>query len=152
MRNITVCIVAVLTILIACSVAAAGETITIFGTGDSQELLRSLARAYEKGYPGTSIRVPDSIGIGGGVRETGLGNCDLGRVARPTKKKEEKYNLSHKAFALSPVVFVANPNVNVDSLAADEINAIFSGKITMRNEVGGHRGRIYVLASSGRGN
>ena len=143
-RNITVCIVAVLTILIACSIAAAGETIIICGTGDSQELLRSLARAYEKGHRGTSITVPDSIGSGGGVRETASGNCDLGRVARPLKKKEEKYNLSYKAFAISPVVFVVNPNVKVNSLTTDEINAIFSGKITMWNEVGGHKGRIYV--------
>ena len=126
-------------------IALAEDKIVIPGTGDSQELLRALATAFERANPGTKIEVPDTIGSSGGIRATIEGKCDLARVARLFNEKEKAYNLSYKVFACSPVVFVANPSVKgVENLSFDQILALFSGKIKSWSELGGQNQKIYI--------
>lgn len=124
---------------------AAVQKIVICGTGDSQQLLLMLAEDYEKEHPGTTIDVPDSIGSGGGIRAVAKGDCDLGRVARPIKEKEEKLDLNYTLFALSPVVIAANRSVDgIDSLSTGQIIDIFSGMTKTWDELGGSSGKIFV--------
>ncbi|MBI5557831.1 MAG: substrate-binding domain-containing protein [Deltaproteobacteria bacterium] len=120
--------------------------IVIRGTGDSQNLLRSLATGYQKSQPAVSIEVPDSIGSsGGGIKATAAGKCQLGRVSRPLSKKEKALNLSYLFFARSPVVFLANTSVSaVKGITDEQAAAIFSGAITHWSAVGGPHERIYV--------
>lgn len=125
----------------------AERSLTVCGTGDSQALLRGLAKVYEQKYPGDKIEVPDSIGSGGGVRKTADGKCELGRIARPIKKQEEAYRLHYVLFAYSPVVFVTNPNVDaVTDLSSQDILAIYRGD---KNQWGAFnpslKSKIYVV-------
>jgi phosphate transport system substrate-binding protein len=126
-------------------VFANDKQITICGTGDSQELLRQLASAFSGQYPDTSIVVPDSIGSSGGIKMTALGKCDLGRVARPLKEREFRYNLSYKIFAYSPVVFFTNANVRrIEEITTEQASGIFSGKLSNWRDIGGSNAPIYV--------
>ena len=103
----------------------AGEKIIIGGTGDSQELLRSLASAFEKSPGGGAIEVPDSIGSGGGIKALIAGKIDLARVARPLKEGEEKLGLVYLSFAMNPVVFVIHPGLTgIDSITTEQIIGI----------------------------
>jgi phosphate transport system substrate-binding protein len=146
MRRTICCTIIALFIFLSYSIVMAAQQITVCGTGDSQELLRTLAQAFEQANPGITVNVPDSIGSGGGVKATAKGKCELGRVARPIKKKEEKYNLGYKVFAKSPVVFVVNKSVQgVDNLTAEQIKGIYSGIINLWSEVGGEEKNIYVV-------
>lgn len=123
----------------------AGKTIVICGSGDSQNLLRHLAAAYEQFHPDVSIDVQDSIGSSGGIKATAAGKCDLGRVARPLKEKEQRLNLSYLLFADSPVVFVVNSSVTgVTSITGPQVAGIFAGVITHWSELGGPHEKIYV--------
>ena len=109
---------------------SANKSITVCGTGDSQELLRNLAYAYELKYPSKRVYIPNSIGSGSGIKKTAVGKCNLGRVARPIKDKEKVYNLKYMLFAYSPIVFVTNKNIkNVSNLDEQDIIDIFSRKI-----------------------
>ncbi len=145
MKTVTATWLLVLAILMAGSFCAANESVLVCGTGDSQDLLRILARSFEKSHPGIEVEVPDSIGSSGGIRKTAEGQCDLGRVARPLQEKEKKYNLAYRVFAYSPAVLVANANVkDVDSLTIEEITGIFSGTIKRWSELGGHDAPIYI--------
>ncbi len=131
--------------LLSTAICSAAETITICGTGDSQNLLRELARAYEQLHPGADIHVPESIGSTGGIKATVAGKCDMGRTARPLKEKEKIYNLRSLQFALSPVVFIANKTVNqVKGLSTEQIVGIFSGQIRYWNLVGGPAEKIFI--------
>ncbi|RMG50142.1 MAG: phosphate ABC transporter substrate-binding protein [Gammaproteobacteria bacterium] len=124
--------------LLSPGVVLANEPVVVAGTGDSQALLRQLAGAYETKVPGVRVEVPDSIGSSGGVRATAAGQCDLGRVARPLKDKEKKYNLHYRVFAYSPVVFVVNASVTgVDSLSTEQVLGIYSGRVGNWKELGG---------------
>ncbi|MFH1189608.1 MAG: substrate-binding domain-containing protein [Candidatus Omnitrophota bacterium] len=124
----------------------AGEELVVAGTGDSEALLRVLAREFEKANTLTTIRVPDSIGTSGGIKAVMDGRCGLGRIARLLNDKEKGYGLNDMTFAYSPVVFAVNPAfVGVDSLTTEQIVSIFSGGAVSWDNVGGVEGKIYVV-------
>jgi len=138
---------ALLTLLLV-SNALAQNSLMIAGTGDSQQLLRQLAQAFEEANPGTSIHIPDSIGSSGGVKALVYGQADMARVARPLKDKEKALaaDLVYREFALSPVVFAANlPNKCVDRLTSEQVVSIFSGTIRNWSELGDCQShKVYV--------
>ncbi|RMG67917.1 MAG: hypothetical protein D6710_10795 [Nitrospirae bacterium] len=125
--------------------AAEKSRLVICGTGDSQSILREVAPMFEKLHPDVDVDVPDSIGSSGGIRMTAQGRCDLGRVARPIKKKEEKYNLKYQVFAYSPVVFAANLDGRASiELTTEEILDIFKGRVKTWKPFTGIDAPIYV--------
>lgn len=122
-----------------------GQVIRICGSGDNQELLRRLARAHEASHPGLRIEVPDSIGSSGGVKAVARGQCDLGRLARPLRAKEQEPGLTYRSFARSPVVFLVSVNLrDLDTITAQQVVRIFAGKMTSWQDMGGPAGPIYV--------
>ena len=118
---------------------------SLCGTGDSQELLRTLGTAFEKANPGVAMVVPDSVGSDGGIKAAAAGECDFGRVARPLKDQEKELNLNYKVISFSPVVFVVDPATGVENLTSKQIVDIFSGKVAAWAEVGGKGGKIAVV-------
>jgi phosphate transport system substrate-binding protein len=123
-----------------------GKKIIVAGTGDSQELLRKLAKALEKELGGGEIEVPESVGSSGGIKALTKGETDLARVARPLKKSEEKLGFTYKLFAKAPIVFVVHPDVTgIDNIKTKQIIDIYSGKITNWSELGGDPGKIYPI-------
>jgi len=120
------------------------EKITVAGTGDSQDLLRTLATSFEAHHPGVEVEVPESIGSSGGIRMVAAGNVDLGRVARPIKESEKQYNLHYRQFALTPVVFGVHPGVSINNLSNQDIVSIYSGQVTNWSALGGKDHKIYV--------
>jgi phosphate transport system substrate-binding protein len=122
----------------------AGQQLTICGTGDSQDLLRALASAYTALHSEVSIEVPESIGSSGGIHDTALGKCDLGRVARPIKEKEKTYHLNYKLFAYTPVVFVTNRSVRLRNISTAQVISLFRGKITNWQQLGGNDAPVFI--------
>jgi phosphate transport system substrate-binding protein len=117
----------------------------IEGSGDSQELLRAIARRFEDLHPGTDIDIPDGIGNRGGI-ESALGNkVQLARVSRPLNEGEKSRGLTYRAFAKSPVVFATHPRVRLTGLSAEHIAGIYSGKFVNWKQLGGAASRIYPV-------
>ncbi|MFC1886593.1 PstS family phosphate ABC transporter substrate-binding protein [Thermodesulfobacteriota bacterium] len=132
--------------LVMCHPTNASESLIIAGTGDSQTLLRKLAAAYESNRAFTRIDVPDSVGSGGGIKAVVRGTAGLGRTARPLKPKERKNDIAEIPFALSPIVFAANPSAaSVKNLTSDALIKIYAGVITDWREVGGNPSKIYPI-------
>lgn len=150
MKNRLLFLVVTFFLLLQVSNALAQNSLVIAGTGDSQQLLRRLAQAFEEQNPGSKISVPDSVGSSGGVKALIHGQADMARVARPLKDKEMALaaDLVYREFALSPVVFVANlQDKCVDSLTSAQVVGIFSGTIKDWSELGHCRPhKIYVAA------
>jgi phosphate transport system substrate-binding protein len=124
----------------------AAESLVIPGTGDGQELFKALAQAYERIHPGATIGIPPSIDSGGGIRATADGECPIGRVARPPKPKEKRYNLTYRPLARTPLVIAVNPSVTtVRTLSQAQLVGVFSGEIKNWKELGGEDAKIYVV-------
>jgi phosphate transport system substrate-binding protein len=143
MKRVVLC--ALVVVLSAVGIAAAEEKVSLCGTGDSQELLRTLGAAFEKANPGVVVVVPDSVGSDGGIKAAASGECDFGRVARPPKDQEKELNLNYKVIAFSPIEIVTDPAAGVEDLSSRQLVQIFSGTVTSWTEVGGKGGKIAVV-------
>lgn len=124
------------------------ETLTLPGTGDSQDLLRELARGYASQFPNRRAVVPDSTGSDGAIRVVGTGSAPIGRVSRlPNSEESAQYgDFKYIEFARVPVAFVVSPDARVSKLDEQQICDIFSGRVTNWKEVGGHDLHIAVQA------
>jgi len=126
--------------------ATVEDQLVIAGTGDSQEVVRQLARLFETTHPGTSISVPDSVGSSGGIKRLIAGTVGLARTARKLKPKEQGYGFTETVFALSPVVFATNTNqTKVTNITKDDILKLYDGTIKNWNEIGGEDHKMYVI-------
>lgn len=132
-------------LLCFCSAAfSQSRELVIPGTGDSQLLLRALARQYMASRPDVIVHIPDSIGSGGGIKAVINSTNELARVARAPKGRELIYNLQYEVFAHSPIVFAVNPSVKgITGLTYRQIVDIYSGRISTWDALGGS-GKIYV--------
>jgi phosphate transport system substrate-binding protein len=122
------------------------KTLTIPGTGDSQDLLRRVAAAYEKAHPNTKIVIPDSTGSFatkpntlGGLESAGTRTTELGRTAiRPREEDLKKFGpMYYREFARVPVAFVVHKSVTVRELTSKDICALYAGQITNWKQLGG---------------
>lgn len=125
---------------------AFGESLAIPGTGACEVIVAELAAAFNRVNPDGQVVVPPSTGSGGGITSVLKDEAFLARVARRLKPEEEKQGLVPIPFARDTVAFVVGRQVNVKSLSADQLEAIFSGKIDNWKEVGAKEGRIRVVA------
>lgn len=120
--------------------------IIVGGTGDSQELMRALAKALMEKLGSGVIEVPNSVGSNGGIKAVSDGQIDLARVARPLKEDEKKLGLTYQLFAKSPVVFVVNPSVaDINNITTEQLIGIYSGEIRDWNQLGIQAGKIYPI-------
>lgn len=126
--------------------AAAGETLSVPGTGDSQTLLAVLAKSFAETHPGLQVDIPASVGTIGGIKRVLAGETPLARSARPLSTQEQQRGLQQLVFAYSPIVFVANLHQPcLDNLSAAQIVGIYSGRLTSWIQLGNcPNKKIYV--------
>ncbi len=120
--------------------------LAIPGTGDSQTLLRILAHEFELNNPDTPIEIPGSIGSSGGIKMLQTGKTPLARIARPLTKEEQDGTLTTLTFAMSPIVFVVNPQIsNLTNITTEEILGIYSGKINQWKDLNVSLDKIFPI-------
>jgi phosphate transport system substrate-binding protein len=152
-------VVGALVVLAGCSAhgltTAGSGQLVIPGTGDSQDVLRLLAKSYEARHAGKTIVIPDSTGSFatkegtlGGLESAGTRTTELGRTAvRPREVDLAKFGpMYYREFARVPVVFVVHKDVPLDGIRSEQICGIFSGALTSWKAVGGHDQTIAVQA------
>ena len=123
----------------------AAEELAVVGTGDGVEVLKALGAGFTSETPEITIDVPPSIHSAGAVREVSRGNAIVGRIARPLKKDELDSGIRVVPIFLQPTVFFAHRSAKVESLTADQLVDIFSGKVRNWREVGGDDLRVRVV-------
>jgi phosphate transport system substrate-binding protein len=137
-----VVVVAFGVLAVGASLARAAEfgPVTLPGTGDSQDLLRTLAKRYTDQFPDRSVIVPNSTGSDGGIKVVGTGESPIGRVSRlPDSQEVAQYGpFEYVEFSRVPVVFVVGRETGVINLSQDQICQLFSGRITNWKDVGGN--------------
>jgi phosphate transport system substrate-binding protein len=120
--------------------AAPLDPVTLPGTGDSQDVLRALAKAYTAQFPERSVVVPDSTGSDGGIKVVGTGQSTIGRVSRlPNPQEIAQYGpFEYVEFSRVPVVFVVGARSGVRDLSQQQICDLFNGRIGNWKDVGGN--------------
>lgn len=81
-----------------------------------------------------------------GVQKVGEGLVDIGSTGRPLSPDEiERYGLKSFAFAIDGIAVVVNPANPLSSLSSEQVQAIYSGKITNWKELGGPERPINLI-------
>jgi phosphate transport system substrate-binding protein len=122
-----------------------GQTLSIPGTGACEAVLKSVAAAYEQKHPLARVVIPPSVHSEGGIRQVLAGNAILARVSRPLKPEETGKKLVYRVFARDAVVFAVGAGVRTDGFTIRQIKDIFSGNVTMWEDLAAGKGPIRVL-------
>jgi phosphate transport system substrate-binding protein len=117
--------------------------LVIEGTGDSQELLRALARRFESLHPGTKVDIPRGVGSRVGIISVLEGRAEVARVSRPLNENERRPGITYEMFAQAPVVFAVDSGVRLSELSSEQIVGIYSGKYVNWKQLGGAASRIH---------
>jgi phosphate transport system substrate-binding protein len=134
----------VLFISVSATAVLASE-LSVVGTGDGIDVLRSLAAAFAAEVPDTKVTIPPSIGSGGGIAAVGDDKAILGRVARPLTEAEKSQGIKFVPIVRIPSAIYCHPSAGLTSLSADQLAQIYAGTITNWKEVGGADLKIKVV-------
>ncbi len=85
-------------------------------------------------------------GSGVGVQQVANGLVDIGNAGRALKNKEMNLGLNSFAFAIDGVAVIIHPQNPVADLNQQQIIAIYQGKITNWQEVGGQDRQIHLFS------
>ena len=123
----------------------------IKGSDTVLPLTQKEAEVYMKKNPNTSIMVTGG-GSGVGISALQSGTTDIAQASRSLKLDEKmKLNDAGKAFketiiAYDAISFVVNPSNKVNKLTREQLEGIFTGKITNWKEVGGDDMKMVVYS------
>ena len=135
----------VLALCFAASAQSQPRVMDIVGTGDGIDVLRTVGASFMEQEKSIRIEVSPSIGSGGGIAAVGSGKAVLGRVARELTEAEVASGIVYKPIARLPSAFFVNPAAGVSSVTHEQLLAIYAGRITNWQELGGQDQRIRVV-------
>lgn len=131
-------------LLAFCNPAWADELIVV-GTGDGVEMLQAVAKRFHDVEPSIDVKIPPSIGSGGGIAAVGSGTAKLARVARVLTDAERARGLLYVPIAKISCAFFVHPSAGVTQLSGEQLVGIYTGRISNWKEVGGADQRIRVV-------
>jgi phosphate transport system substrate-binding protein len=127
------------------------QSFKIKGSDTVLPLSQAEAEAYMKKDPKASIAVTGG-GSGVGLAAIVSGTTDIAQSSRSMKMDEKlKMQEAGKAFkeviiAFDALAVIVNPSNTVSQLTREQLEGIFTGKITNWKEVGGEDGKIVVYS------
>jgi len=127
------------------------QSFKIKGSDTCLPLSQAEAEAYMKKDPNASIAVTGG-GSGVGLAAIITGTTDIAQSSRPMKMDEKlKMQEAGKAFkeviiAYDALAVIVNPGNPVSQLTREQLEGIFTGKITNWKEVGGEDSKIVAYS------
>lgn len=122
--------------------AADDKKLTLTGASTVAPLALEIAKRFEQQNPGVRVDVQTG-GSSRGVNDTRSGVADIGMVSRALKPDEQ--DLKATSIALDGVAVILHKSNPVKVLSADQIRAIYTGKVLNWKDVGGKDQRITVV-------
>lgn len=125
--------------------AASKEKIIVTGASTIAPLLGEMAHRYEDLHAGIQIDV-QSGGSSRGISDLRRGVSDIGMVSRTLN--EDERDLAAVTIARDGVAMIVHADNPVAVLKDDQIRAIYTGRITRWEEVGGAPGPITIVGKA----
>lgn len=113
------------------------------GSSTCQPVLQEVTARLEQQTPGLRFQV-ETGGSGRGIADAKAGKAQVGMSSRDLSP-EERQGLTVVPFARDGVTVVANAARDLKAITSEQVKAIYTGKITNWNELGGPDARIKVL-------
>lgn len=118
--------------------------ITLNGSTSMTKLCNALSEALTELYPDIHVEKSDT-GSGAAVDSVLSGNALIGDLSRHLKEEEKDERLNVVITAYDGIAIIVNRGNPVDGLSYQEIQDIFTKKISNWSEVGGKNQRITLI-------
>lgn len=118
------------------------QKLVLTGSSTIAPLVLEMGKRFEKLHPGVRVDV-QSGGSTRGVNDARAGLADIGMASRALKPEES--DLTGHRIAMDGIGIILHQKNQVQNLSDDQIKAIYTGKITNWNQVGGEDRKITVV-------
>jgi phosphate transport system substrate-binding protein len=137
--RISLLTVVITLMLTAAAMAAPGGRILIAGYGPELPIIQDLAKAYEKGHPGTAIDIEWDKTLRA-VEKVKQGDAQIAVTDRPVAGLRS----THIAWdGIAVIVNFANP---IRELTTSQVKALFSGQISRWSDLDGADRKVEVIS------
>lgn len=123
----------------------ASGTINITGSTSVEKVLNALKDEYMAQNPDVTINY-NGTGSSAGIQDTINGINNLGASSRELTEEEKASDIKEETFAIDGIAVIANPENEVEDLSIQQLQDIYSGKITNWKYVGGKDAEIFVVS------
>ena len=108
--------------------------VVVAGSSSITPAMEKLKEAYMKINPAANIEIQSSDSTTG-VKSAVSGICDIGMASRDLKKSELEQGLKATVIATDGIAVIVNKDNKVGDLKKEQVEAIFTGKITEWNKL-----------------
>ncbi|GBF32632.1 phosphate ABC transporter periplasmic phosphate-binding protein PstS [Desulfocucumis palustris] len=122
--------------------ATLSGTITMSGSTTVQPVAELLKAQFTKANPGVQITIAGG-GSGVGIVDVSEGKVNIGNASRALKTGDPA-GLVANTIGYDAICVIVNPKNTVKALTKEQVNQIFTGKITNWSAVGGKNAPIFV--------
>lgn len=123
-----------------------GESVvTITGSTSVEKIVNLMKSEFEALNPGITIQYTGS-GSSAGIKDTIAKTNNIGASSRELTDEEKAENMTETVFAYDGIAVAVNPANKVKNLTLEQLQGIYSGKITNWKEVGGDDAEIFVVS------
>ena len=140
-------VVCAFTFVIGCSSGSSDEEITINVSGGTAvvPIVDAGYQEFKKEHTNVIFNI-NSDGSSAGIKAASEGVSQIGLSGRDLKDDEKKLGLTETMFARDALGVVINSELDIKDLSSEQLNGIYSGKITNWKEVGGEDLAITVVS------
>lgn len=108
--------------------------VVVSGSSSVSPLMEKLIEAYGSVNPNAKIELQTSDSSTG-VSNAIAGTCDIGMASRDLKDSEKAKGVKEITIAIDGIAVIVNKANTLENLTKENVEAIFTGKITKWNEV-----------------
>ncbi len=111
-------------------------TILIGGSATTTPILEILGKAFTARNPNVVVQFLPSSHTAGGIQGAAKGDIDLGALSRAFEAEEQNLGVLYTEFARDGLAFVTQKDIPFRNVSADNLRAIYAGKITKWSKLG----------------
>ncbi|WP_448564276.1 phosphate ABC transporter substrate-binding protein [Trichothermofontia sp.] len=122
-----------------------GTTVRIDGSTSMVTINQNLKQGFERQFPGTHV-ITNAAGTSIGLQALAAGQVDLAAASRPLNPQEQSQGLVAVPITVDAIALVVGVNNPFQgSLTPEQVEGIFTGKLTNWSQVGGPNTPIRVI-------
>ncbi|MCL6471394.1 MAG: substrate-binding domain-containing protein [Firmicutes bacterium] len=121
---------------------------TVGGSSAGMMVFKPLADTFSSKYPGVTFEYRPGSKTSAALRQVNSESLDIAVYARELKPEEKSSKLRFDMVFIDPIAIVVNKNLPVDSLSAQQVKDIYSGKVVNWSQVGSIDAPIIVCDRS----
>lgn len=128
------------------SQTSASQTIKVAGSSSTMTMLKLLATAHEKKVSAVNVEFPTTSDSEGAIASVKNKLLDVAGSSQPLKSAEDNGQMEYREVAKDLLLVATHSSVTgVTNLTTEQVQDIYSGKITNWKDVGGADAEIIVL-------